>query len=97
MKIKLTGTLTLYLAFRIFDSIGHLSLFLVDSKICVSVKPSRDFKCYLVHVLSPSPKSKKIYPEKNSLHFGRWNFLTVRLKNFFTEIEPCTYQPKLEK
>ena len=54
----------------------------MHSKICVSVKPSSGFKCYLLHFLSPSPKSKKMYPEKNSLHFGKWNFLTVRLKNF---------------
>ena len=31
----------------------------------------------------PRPKKiKKIHSEKNSLHFRKWNFLTLRLKNF---------------
>ena len=37
---------------------------------------------YLVHFLGPSSKNKKIQLEKNSLYFGKWNFLALILKNF---------------
>ena len=40
-----------------------------------------------MHFLSPSPKNKqtnkqKSTPQKNSLYFGKWNFLAVVLKMF---------------
>ena len=33
-------------------------------------------------LLYPCSKNKKINTEKNSLYFRKWNFLTLRLKNF---------------
>ena len=30
-----------------------------------------------------SPKNKKNYPQKNVLYFGKWKFLTSRLKNSY--------------
>ena len=44
---------------------------------------SRGFKGYLAHVLSTSPrKQNKSTLKKNSLYFGKWNFLALVLKNF---------------
>ena len=43
---------------------------------------------------------KNIYLEKDSLYFGKWNFLTLRLKKcpIFAQRSPHhTFQPKLEK
>ena len=36
---------------------------------------------YLVHFLAQARKIK-VYPPKNSLYFGKWNFLALILKNF---------------
>ena len=45
------------------------------------------------------PKIKKICPKNNCLYFGKWNFLTLRLKNFlyFLKKAPRIFQPKLKK
>ena len=43
---------------------------------------------------------KNIYLEKDSLYFGKWNFLTLRLKKcpIFAQRSPHhTFQPKLGK
>ena len=37
---------------------------------------------YLLHFSAQAQKNKKIHPEKNSLHFGKLNFLTLRFRNF---------------
>ena len=54
---------------------------------------------YLAHFSAQAPKYKKILPEKNSLYFGKWNFLSTRLKNvlYFLKKVSRTFQPKLEK
>ena len=39
--------------------------------------------CYPTELLSPSwKKEKKIHYKKNSLYFGKWNFMALILKNF---------------
>ena len=39
--------------------------------------------CYRTELLSPSwKKEKKIHYKKNSLYFGKWNFMALILKNF---------------
>ena len=64
---------------------------------------------YMAHVLSPSSKNKKKnHLKKNSLYFGKWNFLDLILKDllyflYFRKQNPSnisvnrTFQPKLEK
>ena len=52
-----------------------------------------------MHFLSPRPqKTKNIHPEKNSFYFGKWNFLTLRLKNFlyFRKWNLALFLPKLK-
>ena len=40
-------------------------------------------KSYLAHYPGQAPPhQQKIHPEKNSLYFGKWNFLTLILKKF---------------
>ena len=48
----------------------------------IHTKYFQNYWSYLAHFLSPSSKDKKIYLEKNSLYFGKWNFLALVL-NFF--------------
>ena len=46
-------------------------------------KPWKSFLYSWKRYLSAkAQKNKKIHSEKNSLHFRKWNFLTLRLKNF---------------
>ena len=46
-------------------------------------QPSKSFLYSGKQILSvQAPKIKKICPKKNFLYFGKWNFLTLRFKNF---------------
>ena len=59
------------------------------------------FKGYLTHLINPSPKSKRNPPtlppskKKNSLYFGKWNFLSLRLNLFlhFHKWNPELFNP----
>ena len=53
-------------------------------------------------------QAQKIQPEKNSLYFGKWNFLASISKKTFisserkgflvlSQMKPCTFHPKLKK
>ena len=39
----------------------------------------------------PSPKNKKIHPQKNSLCFKKWNFLALILKNSYISRNETPY------
>ena len=39
-------------------------------------------KKYFLILSKAEPCPKKIHPEKNPLYFGKWDFLTLRLKKF---------------
>ena len=60
---------------------------------------SSGFKSHLGHFLSPSPKNKKIHPEKKFLIVQEMELSSSNTKKIviFPEMKPCTFQPKIKK
>ena len=54
------------------------------------------FCSYLANFPAQAQKTKKVYPEKNSLYFRKWNFLALILKKivYFLKRKPFLYFQK---
>ena len=60
-------------------------------------KQLRNYLLFLeMETLSNFPilKNKKIHPEKNSLYFGKWNFIALALKNFLYFLKRKLFRKK---